>query len=54
MYVKILNAVNIPPGEPADLIGMDMNCNIPMSEIPLEDIVYPFCSGRLRDYLQGI
>jgi hypothetical protein len=50
-YVEVLNAVNLPPGVPATIIGDNMTCNVPLSEIPIQNLTAAYCSGDLYTYL---
>jgi len=52
--IEITNAVNIPPGEPADIIGMKMDCAVPEDSLPISGDIGGFCSGRLLEYLQTL
>jgi len=52
IYMEILNAVNIPPGVPADIIGYNLTCEVPVTELPyMEQLTSQWCSGKLLDYL---
>ena len=50
IYYKIINAVNLPPEIPPQVVGMDMNCNVAMTEFPITGLKYSWCSGSLVDY----
>jgi hypothetical protein len=50
-YIEVLNAVNLPPGVPTTIIGMNMTCNIPFSEFPVGNLTATWCTGELYDYL---
>ena len=52
IYFEVLNAVNLPPGVPSTIIGMNMTCIIPFSEFPIANFTSQWCSGELFDYLQ--
>ena len=50
-YVVVLNAVNLPPGTPTDIIGYNMTCDVPLSELPVGPLNSSWCEGDLYDYL---
>src|SRR4030042_5173459 len=50
-YVEVLNAVNLPPGTPATIIGSNMTCDIPFSEFPVGRLNSTRCAGSLYDSL---
>ena len=54
LYFEVLNAVDIPPGIPSTIIGMNMTCNVPFSDFPLTNLTTEWCSGELFDYIQYI
>jgi len=51
LYLEVLNAVNLPPGTPATIIGSNMTCQVPYSEFPIENLLASWCAGELYDYL---
>ena len=50
IYYKILNAVNLPPEIPPQIVGMDMTFNIMLSEFPISSMEADWCGGELVDY----
>lgn len=50
-YVEVLNAVNLPPGTPTAIIGYNMTCDVPLSELPVGPLNSSWCEGDLYDYL---
>jgi len=50
-YVEVLNAISLPPGVPTDIIGYNMTCDVPLSEIPVGPLNASWCEGNLYDYL---
>lgn len=54
LYYKVINAVNLPPEIPPQVIGMDMTCTIPLSEFPIGGVEESSCSGPLIDYFELI
>lgn len=54
IYLQVLNAVNLPPDVPSDIIGSYMTCAIPLSEIPITYVPESSCTGNLYPYLYQI
>jgi hypothetical protein len=52
LYFEVLNAVNLPPGIPSNITGINMTCNVPLSAFPISNFTSEWCSGELFDYLQ--
>jgi hypothetical protein len=52
-YYEVLNALNLPPGIPSNIIGSSMTCNIPLSALPFENLAAEWCTGDLYNYLYG-
>lgn len=50
-YFEILNAVDIPPEVPPNIVGMTMECTIPLTEFPLEEVTEEWCYGPLFEYV---
>lgn len=52
IYIEIINAMNIPPGVPSDIIGYNLTCEIPFKELPeMEELTSEWCEGSLLEYL---
>lgn len=51
LYFEITNAVDIPPEIPPDIVGMTMDCEIPLSEFPITEVEEGWCTGELYKYL---
>jgi hypothetical protein len=54
IYLQVLNAVNLPPDVPSDIIGSYMTCTVPLSDIPVTYIPESSCIGNLYPYLYQI
>jgi hypothetical protein len=54
LYYRVINAVNLPPDIPYDVIGMDMQCWVPESELPIPGIYLAACEGDLKEYFMFI
>ncbi len=52
IYFEVLNAVNLPPGIPASIIGTSMVCNVPLSEMPIDNLTKSSCTGELFNYVE--
>ncbi len=50
IYIEVLNAVNIPPGYPSDIIGYNLSCTIPLEDLPLNEMTEEYCAGNLLPY----
>lgn len=54
IYHEIVNAVNLPPEIPPDIIGKTMTCTIPLSMFPVNGVSIRWCEGDLVDYIHAI
>jgi hypothetical protein len=54
IFLQVLNAVNLPPDVPSDIIGSYMTCIVPLSELPVTYIPESSCTGNLYPYLYQI
>jgi len=52
LYFEIINAVDIPPEVPPNIVGMTMSCTIPLSTFPIDTVTEEWCEGPLFDYLE--
>ena len=52
LYFEITNAVDIPPEVPPNLVGMTMECLLPVSSLPIEVLEEGWCTGPLFEYLE--
>jgi hypothetical protein len=50
IYVEVLNAVDMPPGYPADIIGYNLTCQVPIGELPMSEMTEELCTGSLLPY----
>ncbi len=51
---EVINAVNLPPELPPDIIGKSMTCVIPLSMFPMEDVSIRWCEGDLVEHIQSL
>jgi len=51
LHFEILNAVDIPPEIPPNIIGMTMDCSVPLAEFPISEVKEGWCTGELYQYL---
>ncbi len=54
IFHKLLNAVNLPPEIPEQVIGMNMTCTIDLDLFPINGISVRWCEGELVNYIQVI
>ncbi|MCK5547796.1 MAG: hypothetical protein KAI64_02195 [Thermoplasmata archaeon] len=54
LYHELVNAVNLPPELPPQVVGMNMTCTVELSKFPISGISIRWCDGDLVDHLKLI
>ena len=54
LYHELVNAVNLPPEMPPQVVGMNMTCTVELSKFPISGVSIKWCEGELVDYIQLI
>lgn len=50
IYYKVINAINLPPEIPPQIVGTDMDCYIDLNKFPISGLQSEWCSGSFVDY----
>ena len=54
LYHELVNAVNLPPELPPQVVGMNMTCTVELSRFPISGISIRWCDGDLVDHIKLI